>query len=94
MKDYSDMTAKEKVLYQYKGHLCEDLSATYTEMTLDVIAQGGTQTDAEIDMASLGEIFFEIMHKESLQDLKRYMIGHHGWDDESFEDDFFRFMSR
>ena len=94
MKDYSDMSAKEKVLHQFKRRICEDISVMYTDMSLDVIQQGGTQTDVEIDMTSLGEIFFEIMHKESLQDLKRCMIGRHGWDDESFEDAFFTFMSK
>ena len=94
MKDYSDMSAREKVLHQYKGHLCEDLSTTYTEMTLQFIEQGGSISDAKTDMASLGEAFFEIMHKESLQELRRYMIGHHGWDYETFDDDFFRFMSK
>ena len=94
MKDYSDMSAKEKVLHQFKRRICEDISVAYTDISLDVIQQGGTQTDVEIDMTSLGEIFFDIMHKESLQDLKRCMIGRHGWDDESFEDAFFTFMSR
>ena len=94
MKDYSDMSAKEKVLHQFKRRICEDISVMYTDMSLDVIQQGGTQTDVEVDMTSLGEIFFDIMHKESLQDLKRCMIGRHGWDDETFEDAFFTFMSR
>ena len=94
MKDYSDMSAKEKVLHQFKRRICEDISVMYTDMSLDVIQQGGTQTDVEVDMTSLGEVFFDIMHKESLQDLKRCMIGRHGWDDESFEDAFFTFMSR
>ena len=94
MKDYSDMSAKEKVLHQFKRRICEDISVMYTDMSLDVIQQGGTQTDVEVDMTSLGEVFFDIMHKESLQDLKRCMIGRHGWDDETFEDAFFTFMSR
>ena len=94
MKDYSDMNAKEKVLHQFKRRICEDISVLYTDMSLDAIERGGTQSGVDTDMDSLGEIFFEIMHKESLQDLKRCMIGHHGWDDESFEDAFFTFMSR
>ena len=94
MKDYSDMNAKEKVLHQFKRRICEDISVMYTDMSLDAIQHGVKQVDVETDMTSLGEIFFEIMHKESLQDLKRCMIGRHGWDDETFEDAFFTFMSR
>ena len=94
MKSYSDMNAKEKVLHQFKVDLCENLSEVYTEMCLDQISNGADQVDIQNDMSSLGEHFFEIMHKESLQDLKVYMIGYHGWDDESFEDAFFIFMSK
>jgi len=94
MKSYSDMNVKEKVLYQFKADLCQNLSEVYTEMSLDQISNGADQLDIQTDMSSLGEYFFEIMHKESLQDLKVYMIGYHGWDDDSFEDAFFLFMSK
>ena len=94
MKDYSDMTAKEKVLHQFKRRMCEDISVMYTDMSLDYLVEEGDQSEVEEMMRSVGEIFFEIMHKESLQDLKRCMIGRHGWDDETFEDAFFTFMSK
>lgn len=93
MKNYSDMNSREKVLYQFKVILCEKLSEVYTHMCIDLISNEGDQTDVQADMSSLGESFFEIMHKESLPDLKYYMIGHHGWDDETFEDVFFEYMS-
>ena len=94
MKDYSDMSAKEKVLHQFKRRICEDISVMYTDMSLDHLLEGGGMEDVEQNMASVGEAFFKIMHIESLQDLRHYMIERQGWDYDTFEDAFFTFMSK
>ena len=94
MKDYSDMTAKEKVLHQFKRRMCEDISVMYTDMSLDYLVEEGDQSEVEEMMRSVGEAFFQVMQKESLQDLRHYMIECQGWDYDTFDDAFFTFMSK
>ena len=96
MKNYSEMTPKEKVFQGFKNHLSYQVADGFVGSLLDDIFHHEFNTKAAtIDsMVNLGTLLFNISRTKNMSDLSQVMENEWGWCSGTFNEELCHYLDR
>jgi len=94
MKNYSEMTPKEKVFIGFKNHVSHKVVDGFVGSLLyDMFYQESNTKDATIDtMVNLGTLLFNISRTENMSDLSEIMEVEWGWCSVTFNEELCHYL--